>query len=101
MDIKGIAWNIAVNRIILPPETRDSVLHEIQLKNYLESVYAEQNKIIQDFNDVLSRLDGFVLISKECSDEMAEVIAKLARVCGGGADDIYDAVVGQAEKEMV
>lgn len=44
--------------------------------------------------------DGFVLINKECSDEMAEVIAGVARVCGGGADDIYDAVVNQAMIEV-
>lgn len=44
--------------------------------------------------------DGFVLLNKECSDEMAEVIAGVARVCGGGADDIYDAVVKQAMVEV-
>ena len=100
MDIKSIAWEIAVERIILPPKIEDSVLREIQLKNYVESVYAEQDKIIQDFNDVLSGLNGFVLINKECSDEMAEVIAGVARVCGGGADDIYNAVVKQAMVEV-
>ena len=40
--------------------------------------------------------DGFVLVPKECSDNMAEIIARTARVCGGIAGDIYDAVVKQA-----
>ena len=40
--------------------------------------------------------DGFVLVPKECSDEMAEIIAITAKVCGGIAGDIYDAVVKQA-----
>ena len=100
MDIKSIAWEIAVERIILPPKIEDSVLREIQLKNYVESVCAEQDKIIQDFNDVIKKLNGFVLLNKECSDEMAEVIARVARVCGGGADDIYNAVVKQAMVEV-
>ena len=43
--------------------------------------------------------DGFVLVPKECSDEMAEVIAATARVCGGIAGDVYDAVVKQAMVE--
>ncbi len=40
--------------------------------------------------------EGFVLVPKECSDEMAEVIALKARVCCDGADDIYNAVIKQA-----
>ena len=36
--------------------------------------------------------DGFVLVPKECSDEMAEIIAITAKVCGGIAGDIYDAI---------
>ncbi len=42
---------------------------------------------------------GFVLVNKECSDEMAEVIATTANVCGGIANDIYDAVIKQAVVE--
>lgn len=45
--------------------------------------------------------EGFVLVPKECSDEMAEVIAATARVCGGIAGDVYDAVVKQAMVEVV
>lgn len=44
---------------------------------------------------------GFVLVNKECSDEMAEVIATTANVCGGIANDIYDAVIGQAVVEAM
>lgn len=43
----------------------------------------------------------FILLNKECSDEMAEVIAGVARVCGGGADDIYNAIVKQAMVEVL
>lgn len=43
--------------------------------------------------------EGFVLMSKECSDEMAEVIAVTANVCGGIASDVYDAVIKQAVVE--
>lgn len=43
--------------------------------------------------------EGFVLMPKECSDEMAEVIATTANVCGGIAGDVYDAVIKQAVVE--
>ena len=43
--------------------------------------------------------EGFVLVPKECSDNMAEIIARTARVCGGIAGDIYDAVVKQTAIE--
>ena len=40
--------------------------------------------------------EGFVLAPEECSDDMACKIADIARVCGGIAGDIYEAVVNQA-----
>jgi len=40
--------------------------------------------------------EGFVLVPEECSDDMACKIAAIARVCGGIAGDIYEAVVNQA-----
>lgn len=44
--------------------------------------------------------EGFVLVPRECSDEMAEVIAHTANVCGGIAGDVYDAVIKQALAEV-
>lgn len=38
-------------------------------------------------------------LDHECSDEMAELLAKEARVCGGGALDIYEAVIAQLKTE--
>lgn len=40
--------------------------------------------------------EGFVLMPKECSDDMAEIIATTANVCGGIAGDVYDAILKQA-----
>ena len=40
--------------------------------------------------------EGFVLVPKECSDDMAEIIAITANVCGGIAGDVYDAILNQA-----
>lgn len=40
--------------------------------------------------------EGFVLVPKECSDDMAEIIATTANVCGGIAGDVYDAILKQA-----
>lgn len=99
MDIKSIAWGIAVNRIALPAKGGDPVVREIELKKYADDLYAEQEKIISNFKDVLDGLSHFILIPKECSNEMAEVIAVTANVCGGIAGDIYDAVVKQAVAE--
>ena len=42
------------------------------------------------------KLEGFVLIPKDCSDDMAEIIATTANVCGGIAGDVYDAILKQA-----
>jgi len=36
------------------------------------------------------------MVPEECSDDMACKIAAIARVCGGIAGDIYEAVVNQA-----
>lgn len=38
-------------------------------------------------------------LDHECSDEMAEMLAEKGRVCGGGALDIYEAVIAQLKKE--
>lgn len=99
MDIKGIAWGIAVNRIALPSKGGDPVVREIALKRYVDDLYAEQEKIIANFTDVLNELGHFVLMPKECSDEMAEIIATTANVCGGIAGDIYDVIIKQAVVE--
>ena len=45
--------------------------------------------------------EGFVLVPKECSDNMAEIIAITAKVCGGIAGDVYDAVIKQAMIEAL
>ena len=42
------------------------------------------------------KLEGFVLMPKDCSDDMAEIIATTANVCGGIAGDVYDAILKQA-----
>lgn len=38
-------------------------------------------------------------LDHECTDEMAELLAKEARVCGGIALDIYEAVIALLKKE--
>lgn len=62
MDIKSIAWNIAVERIIPPPKGGDSIVREIALKKYTDDLLSEEERIIADFNAVVDALDGFVLM---------------------------------------
>lgn len=70
MDIKSIAWNIAVERIIPPPKGGDSIVREIALKKYTDDLLSEEERIIADFNAVLSALDGFVLVPKKPTEQL-------------------------------
>lgn len=45
--------------------------------------------------------DGRVLISTECSDDMAEAIAFSVPCCGGIAGDVYEAIITVAIKEAL
>ena len=63
-----------------------------------ETKLAEINQLKAKVNAVT---EGFVLVPKECSDNMAEIIAITAKVCGGIAGDVYDAVVKQAMIEAL
>lgn len=100
MDIESIAWDIAVNRTPRPPRASSPAERKADLGIYVEQLYTQHENIMRNFNDVLNGLSNYVLVPKECSDEMAEVIAGVARVCGGIADDIYDAIVKQAMVEV-
>lgn len=76
------------------------------LESVIFSKYLESGEYAQDKVDTAWCMwqaakaqavpEGFVLAPEECSDDMACKIAAIARVCGGIAGDIYEAVVNQA-----
>lgn len=101
MGIENIAWGIAVDRTPRPPRCGDSATRKAQLEIYVEQLYTQHENIMRNFNDVLNGLGDFVLVPKECSDNMAEIIAITAKVCGGIAGDVYDAVIKQAMIEVL
>ncbi|WP_139851309.1 hypothetical protein [Acinetobacter pullicarnis] len=68
------------------PESDRELTHEVVNHSWVMWLRAKASAVPE----------GFVLVPKECSDEMAEIIAITAKVCGGIAGDVYDAVVKQA-----
>ena len=71
------------------PESDRELTHEVVNHSWVMWLRAKSNAVPE----------GFVLVPKECSDNMAEIIAITAKVCGGIAGDIYDAVVKQTAIE--
>ncbi|OTG81841.1 hypothetical protein B9T31_15070 [Acinetobacter sp. ANC 4558] len=99
MDIKGAAWNIAVNRVTTPPKDRDPIVREIALKKYVDNLTSEQDRIITDFNAVLDYLKGFVLVPREPTQNM--MIAALAVISTGIGKDHIDIAIIQCWKKMI
>lgn len=69
MDIKSIAWNIAVVRIIPPAKGGDPIVREIALKKYADDLLSEQDRIVADFNAVVDALEGFVFVDKKQTED--------------------------------
>lgn len=75
MNIKDIAWGIAVKRIVPPAAGGDPIVREIALKQYVDNLTADQDRIIADFNAVIDALKGFILVPKEPTAEMCNAIS--------------------------
>ena len=92
MDIKNIAWGIAVNRILPPPKSGDAIVREIAIKKYADDLLLEQERIISNFNDVIDALDGFVLVSKEIPDSVVDRLRYSSYHWGDGTRDYFTPV---------
>lgn len=68
------------------PESDRELTHEVVNHSWVMWLRAKASAVPE----------GFVLVPKECSDEMAEIIATTTNVCGGIAGDVYDAILKQA-----
>lgn len=114
MDIKNtaITAKVVIESLICLLENENIDVSSIKFKvaeeaQGIESPQMEFQKLIDLALTGLDEVknsnavpEGFVLVPKECSDDMAEIIAITARVCGGIAGDVYDAVVKQAMVEV-
>lgn len=68
-------------------------IYDYSHKNALVAQLKESHFVVWQAS---AQREGFVLVNKDMTDEMAEVVAVQAKVCGGGALDIYDSIVKQA-----